>query len=138
MTTTEEIYGGCFAATISSAIASMVGAPRVLQALAKDKLYPKIELFAPGVGVNDNPVRGFILVFFISLTCILLGDLNIICSLLSNFFVAVYALVNFSVFHASITKSPSSSTALGCPCLECFSASSQCSPWTGSRRSSPL
>jgi solute carrier family 12 sodium/potassium/chloride transporter 2 len=105
MTTTEEIYGGCFAATISSAIASMVGAPRVLQALAKDKLYPKIELFAPGVGVNDNPVRGFILVFFISLTCILLGDLNIICSLLSNFFVAVYALVNFSVFHASITKS---------------------------------
>ena len=100
------IYVGCFAATISSAIASMVGAPRVLQALAKDKLYPKIEIFAPGMGVNDNPVRGFILVFFISLACILIGDLNIISSLLSNFFVAVYALVNFSVFHASITKSP--------------------------------
>ena len=100
------IYGGCFAATISSAIASMVGAPRVLQALAKDKLYPKLEIFAPGMGVNDNPVRGFVLVFFISLGCILLGDLNLISSLLSNFFVAVYALVNFSVFHASITKSP--------------------------------
>jgi len=100
------IYVGCFAATISSAIASMVGAPRVLQALAKDKLYPRIEIFAPGMGVNDNPVRGFILVFFISLACILIGDLNIISSLLSNFFVAVYALVNFSVFHASITKSP--------------------------------
>jgi len=25
------IYGGCFAATLSSAIASLVGAPRVLQ-----------------------------------------------------------------------------------------------------------
>ena len=100
------IYGGCFAATISSAIASMVGAPRVLQALAKDKLYPKIGLFSAGVGVNNNPVRGFIVVFFISLACILLGDLNIISSLLSNFFVAVYALINFSVFHASVTKSP--------------------------------
>jgi len=100
------IYGGCFAATISSAIASMVGAPRVLQALARDKLYPRIEIFAPGVGVNNNPVRGFVVVFFISLACILIGDLNIISSLLSNFFVAVYALVNFSVFHASITKSP--------------------------------
>jgi len=100
------IYGGCFAATISSAIASMVGAPRVLQALAKDKLYPRIEVFAPGMGVNNNPVRGFILVFFISFACILIGDLNVISSLLSNFFVAVYALVNFSVFHASITKSP--------------------------------
>ena len=40
------IYGGCFAATISSAIASLVGAPRVLQALARDKLYPRIEFFA--------------------------------------------------------------------------------------------
>ena len=27
-------------------------------------------------------------------------------ALLSNFFVAAYALINFSVFHASITKSP--------------------------------
>ena len=38
------IYAGCFAATLSSAIASLVGAPRVLQALAKDRLYPCIEV----------------------------------------------------------------------------------------------
>ena len=31
------IFAGCFAATLSSAIASLVGAPRVLQALAKDR-----------------------------------------------------------------------------------------------------
>jgi len=100
------IYGGCFAATISSAIASLVGAPRVLQALAKDKLYPKIEFFAPGFGANNDPVRGYILVFLISLGCILIGELNMVSSLLSNFFVAAYALINLSVFHASITKSP--------------------------------
>jgi len=34
------IYAGCFAATLSSAIACMFGAPRVFQAVAKDKLYP--------------------------------------------------------------------------------------------------
>jgi solute carrier family 12 sodium/potassium/chloride transporter 2 len=100
------IYGGCFAATLSSAIASLVGAPRVLQALAKDKLYPKIEFFAPGFGANNDPLRGYILVFFISLGCVLIGELNMVSSLLSNFFVAAYALINFSVFHASITKSP--------------------------------
>ena len=38
------IYAGCFAATLSSAIASLVGAPRVLQALAKDRLFPCIEV----------------------------------------------------------------------------------------------
>merc|ERR1719264_609070 len=100
------IYGGCFAATISSAIASLVGAPRVLQALAKDKLYPKIEFFSAGMGANNDPVRGYVCVFLIALGCILVGELNVVSSLLSNFFVAAYALINFSVFHASITKSP--------------------------------
>merc|ERR1711892_778384 len=100
------IYGGCFAATLSSAIASLVGAPRVLQALAKDKLYPGIESFSRGYGANDDPVRGYILVFFISVVCIIIGDLNVVSGLLSNFFVASYALINFSAFHASATKSP--------------------------------
>merc|ERR1711962_1079605 len=84
----------------------LVGAPRVLQALAADKLYPKIEFFAKGYGPGDDPVRGYILVFCIALGCILLGDLNVVSGLLSNFFVASYALINFSSFHASITKSP--------------------------------
>jgi len=100
------IYGGCFAATLSSAIASLVGAPRVLQALAKDKLYPKIEFFAPGWGANNDPIRGYVLVWLVAVGCILIAELNIVSSLLSNFFVAAYALINFSVFHASITKSP--------------------------------
>ena len=34
------------------------------------------------------------------------GNLDIVGTLLSNFFVAAYALINFSVFHATITKSP--------------------------------
>ena len=100
------IYGGCFAATLSSAIASLVGAPRVLQALAKDKLYPGLDIFGVGSGSNNDPVNGYILVFIISVICILIGDLNIVSGLLSNFFVASYGLINFSSFHASITKSP--------------------------------
>ncbi|KAF4526779.1 hypothetical protein B566_EDAN012319 [Ephemera danica] len=100
------IYGGCFAATLSSAIASLVGAPRVLQALAKDKLYPFIGYFGEGYGANNDPVRGYVLVFIISFGCILIAQLNAIAPLLSNFFLAAYALINFSVFHATISKTP--------------------------------
>ncbi|XP_066989480.1 bumetanide-sensitive sodium-(potassium)-chloride cotransporter-like isoform X3 [Macrobrachium rosenbergii] len=100
------IYAGCFAATLSSAIASLVGAPRVLQALAKDKLYPGIFLFSKGYGANNDPVRGYLLVFVISLGCIMIGDLNVVGTLLSNFFLASYSLINFSCFHASLIKSP--------------------------------
>ena len=100
------IYMGCFAATLSSAIASLVGAPRVLQAVAKDKLFPYIQGFGEGWGANNDPFRGYILVFLLALVCVLIGDLDVVSSLLSNFFVAAYALINFSVFHASILNSP--------------------------------
>jgi len=100
------VYFGCYGATLSSAIASLVGAPRVLQAVAKDKLYPKMEFFAKGHGANNDPFRGYILVFLIAFGCLMIGELNAIGKLASNFFLAAYALMNFSVFHSSMTKSP--------------------------------
>ena len=70
------IFAGCYAAALSSAIASLVGAPRVLQALAKDNLYPAIGFFGPGYGANKDPIRGYFLVFLISLACILIGMIH--------------------------------------------------------------
>ncbi|XP_065077577.1 solute carrier family 12 member 1 isoform X1 [Ochlerotatus camptorhynchus] len=98
------IYAGCFAATLSSALASLVSAPKVFQALCKDKLYPKIGWFGKGFGKNNEPVRGYILTFIISVAVILIGELNLIAPLISNFFLAAYCLVNFSTFHASLAK----------------------------------
>ncbi|XP_039291807.1 bumetanide-sensitive sodium-(potassium)-chloride cotransporter-like isoform X3 [Nilaparvata lugens] len=98
------IYFGCFAATLSSALACLVSAPKVFQALCKDNLYPYISWFGKGYGKNDEPVRGYILTFFIALGFILVGQLNAIAPLISNFFLAAYALMNFSTFHASLIK----------------------------------
>ncbi|KAL7639365.1 UNVERIFIED_CONTAM: hypothetical protein RMT77_009866 [Armadillidium vulgare] len=100
------IYIGCFAATLSSAIASLVGGPRVLQALAKDRLYPTIHFFEVGYGANNDPVRGYMFVFVISFGCIMIAELNAVSTLLTNCFLASYALINFSCFHASLIKSP--------------------------------
>ncbi|XP_053954951.1 bumetanide-sensitive sodium-(potassium)-chloride cotransporter isoform X2 [Anastrepha ludens] len=98
------IYAGCFAATISSALASLVSAPKVFQALCKDELYPKIVWFAKGYGNNNEPVRGYVLTFIIAVAFILIGKLNLIAPLISNFFLAAYMLINFSTFHASLAK----------------------------------
>ncbi len=70
------VSAGCFAATLSSAMASLVGAPRVFMAVAKDKLFPGIECFGKGCGSNNEPMRGYLLVFAVSLGCVLVGDLN--------------------------------------------------------------
>nr|XP_023024040.1 bumetanide-sensitive sodium-(potassium)-chloride cotransporter [Leptinotarsa decemlineata] len=98
------IYAGCFAAALSSALASLVSAPKVFQALCKDKLYPKIEWFAKGYGNNNEPLRGYVLTFVIATVFILIGELNLIAPLISNFFLAAYTLINFSTFHASLAK----------------------------------
>ncbi|KAK7794045.1 hypothetical protein R5R35_012989 [Gryllus longicercus] len=98
------IYAGCFAATLSSALASLVSAPKVFQALCNDRLYPYITWFGKGFGKNNEPVRGYVLTFFIAVSFILIGELNAIAPLISNFFLAAYALINFSTFHASLAK----------------------------------
>ncbi|XP_076023733.1 solute carrier family 12 member 1 [Genypterus blacodes] len=100
------ITAGTFSATLSSALASLVSAPKVFQALCKDNIYTILHFFAKGHGKNDEPIRGYILTFIISVAFILIGDLNIIAPIISNFFLASYALINFSCFHASYAKSP--------------------------------
>ncbi|KAG7233647.1 hypothetical protein INR49_006761 [Caranx melampygus] len=100
------IIAGTFSATLSSALASLVSAPKVFQALCKDNIYKALHFFAKGYGKNDEPIRGYVLTFIISVAFILIGDLNTIAPIISNFFLASYALINFSCFHASWAKSP--------------------------------
>ncbi|XP_012732601.2 solute carrier family 12 member 1 [Fundulus heteroclitus] len=100
------ITAGTFSATLSSALASLVSAPKVFQALCKDNLYKALHFFAKGHGKNNEPIRGYVLTFIISVAFILIGDLNAIAPIISNFFLASYALINFSCFHASYAKSP--------------------------------
>lgn len=100
------ISAGIFSATLSSALASLVSAPKVFQALCKDNIYPYIGIFAKGYGKNNEPLRGYFLTFGIALGFILIGELNTIAPIISNFFLASYTLINFSVFHASLANSP--------------------------------
>ncbi|XP_072237016.1 solute carrier family 12 member 1 [Leuresthes tenuis] len=100
------IIAGTFSATLSSALASLVSAPKVFQALCKDNIYTALHFFAKGYGKNNEPIRGYVLTFIISVAFILIGNLNTIAPIISNFFLASYALINFSCFHASYAKSP--------------------------------
>ncbi|XP_075691976.1 solute carrier family 12 member 2 isoform X2 [Rhinoderma darwinii] len=100
------ITAGIFSATLSSALASLVSAPKIFQALCKDNIYPGLQMFAKGYGKNNEPLRGYLLTFLIALGFILIAELNVIAPIISNFFLASYALINFSVFHASLAKSP--------------------------------
>ncbi|XP_014667356.1 PREDICTED: solute carrier family 12 member 2-like [Priapulus caudatus] len=100
------ILAGIFAATLSSALASLVGAPKVFQAVCKDNLFPGIHVFAVGSGNNDEPKRAYLLTFVIAIGCILIAELNVIAPIISNFFLMAYTLINYSCFDASFSNSP--------------------------------
>ncbi|XP_075017092.1 solute carrier family 12 member 3 [Calonectris borealis] len=100
------ITAGIFGATLSSALACLVSAPKVFQCLCRDQLYPLIGFFGKGYGRNSEPIRGYMLTYFIAVGFILIAELNAIAPIISNFFLCSYALINFSCFHASITNSP--------------------------------
>ncbi|XP_023695274.2 solute carrier family 12 member 3-like isoform X2 [Paramormyrops kingsleyae] len=100
------ITAGIFSATLSSALGFMVSAPKIFQCLCRDNIYPYIGFFAKGYGKNHEPLRAYVLTYFIAVAFILIAELNFIAPLISNFFLCCYALINFSCFHASITNSP--------------------------------
>jgi len=99
-------YLGGYSASLSSAIASMVGAPRILQAVGKDGIYPGVKWFEKGYTANNDPWRGYILVFLVAMIFVVIADLNVIGVVASNFFLAAYALMNLSCFHSEYTKAP--------------------------------
>ncbi|XP_038640287.1 solute carrier family 12 member 1 isoform X1 [Scyliorhinus canicula] len=100
------ITAGIFSATLSSALASLVSAPKIFQALCNDNIYKGLYFFGKGYGKNSEPIRSYILTFFIAVAFILIAELNTIAPVISNFFLASYALINFSCFHASYSKTP--------------------------------
>jgi len=90
----ELVIAGIWGATLSSAFGSILGAPRILQATAKDRITPKI--FAKGVGELNEPRNALVLSFFIAEAGILIGDLDIIARVVAIFFITTYGILNLS------------------------------------------
>jgi len=98
---------GVIAATLSSAMASFLGAPRILQSVAKDRIFPILKPFAKGSGPLDNPRRGVILSAIIAFAVISMGKLNIIAPVVSMFFLISYGLLNYATYFEARANSPS-------------------------------
>ena len=75
--------------------------------MGKDKIYPFVHFFARGYTANNDPWRGYLLVFGVAMGFAMIASLNGVSVVASNFFLAAYALMNLSCFHSSITKAPS-------------------------------
>lgn len=88
------VIAGVWGATLSSAIGSLLGAPRILQALALDGIGPA--LLGRGSGENNEPRVATAATFLIAEAGILIGDLDLVARLLTMFFLTTYGMLNLA------------------------------------------
>ncbi|TPV93941.1 MAG: amino acid permease [Myxococcales bacterium FL481] len=96
------VLGGIWGATLSSAIGSILGAPRILQALGRDRIMPKF--FARGYGKTAEPRNALIPAFLIAEAGILVAELDVIARVVSMVFLTTYGFLNLSCWLESLTS----------------------------------
>jgi amino acid transporter len=101
----QFVLAGLWGAALSSAISSLLSAPRTLQAIARDRII--FRFIGRGFGKNKEPRIAILLSFLIALGGILVGSLNMIASVLSMFFLTAYGLLNLSAGFGKLIGSPS-------------------------------
>lgn len=101
---------GLAASTISSAIGSIIVAPRTLQALAVDKSFPSRKLnlwLAKGTDKDNEPVNASIVTAIIALVFVAMGDVNAVAEIISMFFMVTYGSLCLISFLNHFGSSPS-------------------------------
>jgi amino acid transporter len=101
---------GLAASTISSALGSVMVAPRTLQALANDKSFPSKRLnswLARGRKSDGEPVNSSLVTIVIALFFVLMGDVNAVAEIISMFFMVTYGSLCLISFLNHFGSSPS-------------------------------
>lgn len=99
------ILPGLWGAIFSSAVGSMLGAPRTLQALSFDGMVPRF--FSKQAGPHNEPIPGLVFSLALCLGAVFLGDLNTVAVVVTMFFLTVYGMVSLLAALETLSENPS-------------------------------
>lgn len=101
---------GLAAATLSSAIGSILVAPRTLQAIGFDDIFPYPILnrwLAKGKEKDNDPVNGTMVTIIIAFFFVGIGDVNFVAQIISMFFMVTYGIICLISFLEHFAADPS-------------------------------
>jgi len=105
---------GVVAATLSSAVGSYLGAPRILQAVSRDRILQLLHFFAQGSKKGDEPRRALVLTCIITIGVLLWAGnesggsaLNGVAAIITMFFLYSYGMINLAAFIEDFGDNPS-------------------------------
>lgn len=87
------VIAGLLGATFSSALASAVGGPRILMAMAQHRLMPASSWLTK-TSANGEPRNAVLVTAVLSFLCLMMRDLNAIAPLVTMFFLITYFMIN--------------------------------------------
>ncbi|CAB4064970.1 SLC12A4_6 [Lepeophtheirus salmonis] len=96
---------GSLLSTIGAGLQSLTGAPRLLQAIAKDGIIPFLAPFQVQ-SAKGEPVRALGITLLICEVAVLIGNVDEIAPLLSMFFLMCYGFVNLACALQTLLRTP--------------------------------
>lgn len=101
----DAILAGVWASTLSSALGSVLAAPRTLQAIGNDGVVPR--WVASRLGSKTEPRMAVLITGVIAIIVIWAGDLNAVAPVISMFFLNTYGMVNLTSAIEKLVDNPS-------------------------------
>ena len=108
------VAAGVFAASLSSALGSYMGAPRILQSVARDRIIAPLRFFARGSLKGDEPRRALCLTGVLTALVLMWAGnsssgeaLNAVAMLITMFFLYTYGMINLAAFIETVGRNPS-------------------------------
>jgi potassium/chloride transporter 4/5/6 len=99
------VFPGLWGAIFSSAVGSMLGAPRTLQALARDGLLPRF--LWRKAGGKAGMLLPLLVSLAIAVAAVFLGNLNAVATVVTMFFLTVYGTINVVAAFEALSGDPS-------------------------------
>ncbi|XP_074185236.1 solute carrier family 12 member 7 isoform X6 [Rhinolophus sinicus] len=96
---------GSFFSTCGAGLQSLTGAPRLLQAIARDGIIPFLQVFGHGKA-NGEPTWALLLTALICEIGILIASLDSVAPILSMFFLMCYMFVNLACAVQTLLRTP--------------------------------
>ncbi|OBT88360.1 hypothetical protein VE02_02340 [Pseudogymnoascus sp. 03VT05] len=99
------VLAGEFATTFFSTLMGVIGCAKLMQALARDELYPGLKIFGQGTKKGDEPVYAICFTYFAA-QIVMLFDINQIASLITMAYLMTFLVMNLATFLLKIGSAP--------------------------------
>lgn len=100
----ELVSTGIVLSTVGAGLQSMMGAPRLLQAMANDDILPFLRPLKTPDG--EEPRKALLVTWFITVAFVLIGNLDMITPIITSFFLMCYMGTNSACFLLDFMKAP--------------------------------